>query len=581
MSLGRHLLFLAVLVGGALGLSGRVAYLQLHASSELLRREGQDRFLRTAHVPVHRGMITDRRGEPLAVSTPVRSVWVNPELLARAGVRLRGRLTELLALSSGDLNARLRERAAQRFLYLRRGISPALATRVAALKLPGVFVGEEYRRYYPVGAVAAHVTGFSDVDEAGQEGAELVYDEWLRGTPGSKKVVRDRLGRAVERVGRIEAARPGRNLALSLDLRLQHEAYVQLERAVSRHRARGGSLVLADVATGEILALVNQPSFNPNNRRSLRPDHFRNRAVTDLFEPGSTLKPFTVLSALLSGDYFSSTPVDTTPGEMRLAGHRISDIRNFGLLELRSVLIKSSNVGAARVALALPTELLWKGLRAAGLGSISETGFPGEVAGRLSPIEEWTPLHQATTAYGYGVSLSALQLAQAYAVLANDGVRVPLTFRRRTRPLPGQRVFPAAEVRQLRSMLEAATAPGGSGRRAAVPGYRVAGKTGTVHKAEAGGYAEHRYLSLFAGFAPAGAPRLVLVVMIDEPGAGEYFGGLVAAPVFAAVMGNALRLLGIRPEARPAPGVLYAGLPFSLVEPPLEGSPEARMEAAP
>jgi len=421
-----------------------------------------------------------------------------------------------------------------------------------ALGLPGVNLQREYRRYYPAGEVTAHVVGFTNIDDRGQEGLELAYDEWLRGTPGSKRVLRDRLGRVVRNVEQIRKPEPGRDLTLSLDRRIQYLAYRELKRAVFHHQARSGSLVILDVHTGEVLAMVNQPSFNPNDRRQFLPAQTRNRAVTDVFEPGSTIKPFTIAAALLSGRYRPNTLIDTSPGHYRLGRAVIRDDRDYGRINLTTVIQKSSNVGASKIALSLPDELLYRVQDSFGFGAVTGSGFPGEVGGLINDAGHWRRIEKATVAYGYGISVTALQLVRAYAALADDGRLHPVSFLRVTSPEPARRVLPARVARQIRRMLEAVVADGGTGTRARIAGYRVAGKTGTVKKAVAGGYSEDRYVSVFAGFAPASHPRLAMVVIVNEPRDGIYYGGLVAAPVFSRVMAGALRMLGVAPDAAPA-----------------------------
>jgi cell division protein FtsI (penicillin-binding protein 3) len=518
---------------------------------DFLRDHGDARALRVVAIPAHRGMITDRRGEPLAVSTTVNSVWATPRNLLGAGAALND-LANLLALAPDELRRLLAERRDREFVYLKRHIDPELAARVSALGLPGVNLQREYRRYYPAGEVAAHLIGFTNIDDVGQEGIELAYDAWLRGAPGAKRVLQDRMGRVMENVENIEAPRPGQDLALSIDRRIQYLAYRELKAAVLHHQARGGSIIVLDALTGEVLALASQPSYNPNNRGGLKADSLRNRALTDVFEPGSTLKPFTIAAALESGRYTPAQTVDTRPGHFKVSNHTIRDISNYGVIDVASVIKKSSNVGASKIALSLEPRWLWDVFQRVGLGRVTGSGFPGEAAGLLHPPGDWSELELATAAFGYGMSVTALQLAQAYMVLANDGLLRPVSLVRQDLPVTGQRVMSAAVVAQIRAMLESVTEPDGTGRHARVQGYRVAGKTGTVHKVGSGGYATDRYLSLFTGFAPASRPRLLLVVSIDEPQGSAYYGGQVAAPIFARVMEGALRLMNIPPDDLPA-----------------------------
>lgn len=556
----RSLVLLAVFALAIIALAARAV--QLHVlDGGFLTAQGDARHLRTVEVPAHRGMILDRHGESLAASTPVDSFWANPsEVLA--GGRL-GALADALELDRSRLDALLRERGDRTFVWLRRHMSPEEAQRVAALDIPGVHRVREYRRYYPAGEVASHVLGFTNVDDAGQEGMELAFDEWLRGEPGRKQVLRDRLGRTVADVQGIRQPRPGRDLHLSLDRRVQYLAYRELKAAVTEHGARGGSLVVLDARTGEVLAMVNQPAFNPNNRQGLSAERYRNRAVTDVFEPGSSFKPFVIAAALQSGRYDSASRVDTNPGALQVRGGTIRDVRNFGVIDIATLLMHSSNVGASRIALNLDPEQVWTSLQGFGFGQPTASGFPGEQAGMLNHFMQWREIGLATLSYGYGISATPLQLAQGYAVIAADGVRRPVTLlRQEGAPPEGERVLSAAVARDLRRLLEVSLGPDSTATGARVRGYRVAGKTGTARKSSAGGYALDRHTAAFAGMAPASNPRLVAVIVIDEPSRGAYYGGQVAAPVFGRVMSGALRLLDIPPDALPsAPAAVIAAGP--------------------
>lgn len=545
-------LVLTVLAGLGLVLVWRAVDLHV-LDKAFLQRQGDARHLRVVSIPAHRGMVLDRHGEPLAISTPVESVWAHPGELLKARARMP-ELAELLDMDRQWLERTLVERQERAFVYLRRHVDPGLAARVTALEVPGVGLQREYGRYYPLGEVTAQLLGVTNIDDVGQEGLELAYDEWLRGTPGSKRVIRDRLGRVVENLGSIGEPQPGRDLVLSIDRRIQYLAYRELKTAVQRHRARGGSAVVLDARSGEVLAMVNQPSVNPNNRGERRGDGFRNRAVTDVFEPGSSLKPFTIAAALESGQYAPGAQIDTAPGVLRVAGGTVRDVRNHGRIDLTTVLTRSSNVGASKIALSLPPADLWAVLDRLGFGNPGRSGFPGESAGLLKHHSRWQPLDHATLAFGYGVSVTALQLAQAYSVLAADGVWRPIAFLRHApeTAAPAQQVLSPETAQAVRNMLEGVVAPGGTGARAQVPGYRVSGKTGTVKKVGAEGYSPDRYQSIFAGMVPAGDPRLVMVVTVDEPRGDAYYGGEVAAPIFARVMAGALPLLDIAPEALPA-----------------------------
>ncbi|MBI1732213.1 MAG: penicillin-binding protein 2 [Gammaproteobacteria bacterium] len=546
----RRWFVLSVFAVSAVLLLARAVDLQVLRTG-FLREHGDARALRVVAVPAHRGMITDRNGEPLAISTPVDSVWVNPQEAGVAGQDPE-HLARALGMQAAELGGLLRERSGREFVYLRRQIAPEQAAQVAALKFPGVYQQREYRRYYPAGEITGHLLGFTNIDDTGQEGVELAFDEWLRGVPGSKRVLRDSLGRTIQDIENITPASPGRQLTLSIDRRIQYLAHRELKRAVIGHGARGGSLVVLDVASGEVMAMVSQPAFNPNNREKLRSDLYRNRAVTDLFEPGSTVKPFTIAAALESGLFRPDTPVDARPGRLRIGGHTISDLHDYGLLDVTGVIRKSSNVGASKIALAVGPQPIFDLYTALGFGRGTGSGFPGEGSGQLQNYRNWSELELATIGFGYGLSATTLQLAHAYAVLGSGGVVRPVSLLKVETPAPGSSAMDPDVARAVLAMLETVISAEGTGLRARVDGYRVAGKTGTVHKSEAGGYAENRYLSLFAGIVPAGAPRLVAVVVIDEPNEGVHFGGQVAAPVFAAVMRGAVRILDIPPDDTPA-----------------------------
>ena len=542
----RRYVLMGLMLTGFAVLAGRSGQLQL-LDREFLQGQGDMRHLRVVQVPAHRGMIVDRNAEPLAISTPVQSVWVNPKELV-ASPADRSRMARLLGLSADKLQRLLGQRQDREFVYLRRHIAPDRAQQVMSLDVPGVYLQQEYRRYYPAGEVAGHLLGFTNVDDAGQEGLELAYDDWLSGEPGAKRVVKDGRRHTIANIENIRSAHPGKILRLSIDRRIQYLAYRELKAAVSKHRARSGSVVVLDNRSGEVLALVNQPSFNPNNRKRLKPYKLRNRAVTDVFEPGSTMKPFVIASALESGLYQVSSKIKTSPGLFQVGVNTIRDMHDYGTLDLTGVIRKSSNVAASKIALALDPEMFWEGLSGAGLGMATASSFPGEADGYLSDFHRWRDIERATLAYGYGLSVTAIQLAQAYSVFANDGYRVPVTLLKREDPVQPQKVYSPKVARAVRRMMEEVVKKGGTAPLAAVPGYRVAGKTGTAHKSVAGGYADDRYLSVFAGMAPASAPRLVAVVVINEPSNGEHFGGIVAGPVFSSVMAGALRLLNVTPD---------------------------------
>ena len=535
---------------GALVLEGRILYLQL-VNKEFLTAQANDRHLRTVQISAHRGSITDRYGEPLAVSTPVDSIWANPQELKPALDRLP-ELARVLGQDEEWLARRITSNLDREFVYLQRHLQPSKSEQVLKLGLPGVGTLREYRRYYPAGEVTGHILGFTDVDDAGQEGLELEFDHWLNGQSGSKRVLQDRLGRVIEDVELISPARPGRDLRTSLDLRLQYLAYRELKLAVAEGKARSGSAVILDPASGEVLAMVDQPSYNPNDRSQYTPERYRNRAITDIFEPGSSFKPFVLAAALEDGNYTPTTIVDTSPGVLRVNNRVVLRETNLGRIDLTTVLALSSDVGTARVALTMEPQTIWHVLSGFGIGQLSQSGFPGESAGVLNDPQHWRAIGQATLSYGYGVAVTTLQLARAYAAIAANGVLRPVSMLALDEPPAGERVISAKTAESLRTMLEAVVSPRGTGERAAVKNYRIAGKTGTSRKADDGGYDEHRHTAVFAGMAPASHPRLVVVVVIDEPRGDQYYGGDVAAPVFSNIVSGALRVLAVPPDALPA-----------------------------
>jgi len=538
---------LVVFLGAFAVLVARSVYLQA-MKTEFLQEKGEARYSRVLEVPATRGRVLDRNGEALAVSTPVKSIWMIPADV-EASAETKRRLARLLGLDARELAKKLAE-TDHDFVYLKRQVSPDTAQKVDALGIPGVYQQPEYRRYYPGGEVAAHLIGFTGVDDAGQEGIELAYQSSLGGKPGSRRVIKDRLGRIVEDVESIRAAQDGKDLTLSIDSKIQSLAYGALSDAVASHRAKAGAIVALDVRTGEVLALANVPSYNPNNRSRLTGAQLRNRALTDSFEPGSTLKPFTIALALELGRISPTTLLQTGAGKLAIGGYTIHDAHKEDALTVAQVIEVSSNVGAAKIALELPREQMWEMFSRVGFGAPPALGFPGESAGKLRPWKTWRPIEQATMAYGHGIAVSLMQLAHAYTVFARDGELVPLTLLRADAPAHGVRVISAQTAREVRKMLELAVQPSGTGPRARIMGWRVAGKTGTAHKQENGGYAADKYVSSFVGFAPASAPRIVIAVMIDEPDVRrDYYGGLVAAPVFAQVMKGALRMLDVPHDA--------------------------------
>ena len=545
----RFYLVVAVMLCAALGVAGRVTYLYV-VDKDFLQHEGDIRMLRTAVIPAHRGLIKDRNNEPLAVSTPVTTIWANPKQLIGAQDQW-----PVLAKNLGTNETRLRNRILgnqnKQFIYLRRHMTPQRANEILKLDLPGVHGLTEYRRYYPAGEVAAHVVGFTNIDEKGQEGIELAYDNVLRGTSGKKRVVKDLHGRVVKDIGLIKNAAPGQDITLSIDLRAQYLAYRELLTAVKEYKAAAGTAVAIDIKTGEVLAMVNQPSYNPNNRTRKDVANFRNRAVTDLFEPGSTMKPFTVAAALESGRWKPESLVNTSPGIVKVGRKRISDSGNYGVIDVSTIIAKSSNVGVTKLALSLEPGAVSGMFERLGMGQPTGIGFPGESAGLLLAKERWRPIEVATLSYGYGLSATALQLAQAYAVLGDGGIKRQVSMLKTDQPSSQMRVIDESVANDVLAMLENVTSDKGTARRARVPGYRVAGKTGTVHKASGGGYDESHYISLFAGVAPVVNPRIALVVMVDDPKGENYYGGLVAAPIFSRIMAGLLRVKQVVPDGVP------------------------------
>jgi cell division protein FtsI (penicillin-binding protein 3) len=525
-------------------LAGRSLYLQ-SVEDEFLQGQGKARYARELEVPAHRGRILDRHGEALAISTPVKSLWAFPDKLEATPAQLAA-LAKLLETTPRALERRIA--AADDFVYLAKRIPPQTAERALALRIQGLYDENEYRRYYPAGEVAGHVVGFTGDRDAGQEGLELAQQATLGGHPGSRRVIINRRGDVVEDVASVREPQAGRDLVLALDSRLQYLAFRELKAAVELHRARAGGLVVLDSRTGEILALANWPAFNPNKVERDARDRMRNRALTDVFEPGSTLKPFTAAAALDAGVVTPATVLDTKKGALTIRGATIHDAHPAGDLTVEETIQKSSNVGAARMALMLPAQRFWQALSDAGFGAPARTGYPGEVSGRLRAARTWRPIEQATISYGHGISTNLVQLARAYTAFASDGELKPATLFKVDGPVEGRQVMKAETARAVRRMLEKATQPGGTAPKAQIVGYRVAGKTGTAHKLEAGSYT-NKYISSFVGFAPVSQPRLVVAVMIDEPSAGQHYGGAVAAPVFSAVTGAALRLLGVPADA--------------------------------
>jgi len=554
----RHRFLLLLFAAIALGLLVRAIDLQV-LRQDFLQNQGDVRQQRVVTTAAHRGMVLDRNGEALAVSTPVDAVWGNPKKLFLSP-EAWPQLAAILELPLATIRQKITENKKRGFVYLKRLVTPALGQQVMALKIAGVGLKREYYRYYPAGEVASHVVGFTNIDDQGQEGLELAFDRWLTGVPGRKLIVQDRLGRPVGDLEQLTVAQPGKDLTLSIDKRLQYLAYRELKATVQKYQARSGSVVIMDVHTGEVLAMVNQPSYNPNNRSERRSAALRNRAVTDVLEPGSTIKPLTVVAALESGKYRTDSRIQTSPGWFMVNALTVQDSHDYGLLDLTGIIRKSSNVGVSKIALSLAPEQLWDVFTRLGLGRDSGSGFPGEASGFLSHHGQQGKVKRATMSYGYGLSVTPLQLVRAYSAMAADGVLPAVSFQKLAQASKGQRVISRRTAQVISQMLTSVVGKGGTGRRAKVVGYQVAGKTGTVRKSASGSYAKDRHTALFTGFAPVSNPRLAAVVVINEPQGKKYYGGQVAAPLFSKVMSGALRLLNVLPDDLPPASLEYASI---------------------
>lgn len=542
----RYPIALVVLGLAALILSGRM--IQLHiADRTFLQEQGDARSVRIDSIPGYRGMIRDRNGEPLAVSTPVTTIWANPRHFKADDMELK-ELARRLKLSLPFLKEKMKRAEGKGFIYLKRHMIPHEAREVLDLRIRGLYAQHEYKRYYPAHEMVAHLIGFTNIDDKGQEGLELTFDEALAGEPGQKKILKDRRGHVFRDLQVIKAPQPGQTLDLTIDLKLQFMAYRELKAAVDQHKAKSGAVVMLDARSGEVLAMVNQPSFNPNDRSGLDVAALRNRAMIDLFEPGSTVKPLTIAAAINSGQYKVTDSIDTSPGYMRLGGSSIRDFRNYGMLSMTRIITKSSNVGVARIALSMAEDTVANFLQQLGMGQTTGTGFPGEGVGTLVIPKAREKARIATMAYGYGLAVTSLQLAQAYQVLANNGLKKHISLVKGMDGIPDEQVMSPDTARAVVEMMETVTQQGGTGTRAAVPGYRIAGKTGTVHKVSAAGGYDNEYMAVFAGVAPVSDPRIVMVIWVDSPSGQEYYGGEVAAPIFGRIMGNALRYLNVRPD---------------------------------
>ena len=549
----RHYMVLALFLLALGGVAARGGFLALTAERDFLRGQGEARAVRVVDIPVHRGMIFDRNGEPLAVSAPMNYVWTDPRLASFTSGDL-ARLGDALDIAP-EVLARRTAAESRRFAYLARRVPPHVAKEVAALDIAGVHIGRSSHRFYPAGETSAHVVGRTDIDDVGQEGVELAFDAALTGAPGAKRVLRDRTGRALRNLAYLRAPKRGEDLHLSLDLRLQFLAYRELKAAVQHHGASSGSLVMLDAADGRLLALANQPSFNPNDWTRRGSAGVRNRAVTDVYEPGSTIKPLTVLAALESGLYSAETEVDTSPGRLRIGSKTIEDPLDRGTITVARILAKSSQVGIAKMALELPPEAVFGALQRAGFGDYTGCRLPGEAIGQLSAADLDKPIGRAALAYGYGLAVSPLQLARAYLTLASGGLKKDVSVLRDSESAPAERVFESEKVAEVTTMLRGVLARDGTAPKGKPPGYSAAGKTGTVRRVTAGGYDDSSHIAYFAGFAPAETPRIVMVVVVDQPQRGLIGGGDVAAPVFGRVAARALRLLGVPPSGDPEPGI--------------------------
>lgn len=546
LSLWRSRLLFGLLVLGLLGLIGRAVYLQgMH--HDFLQEKGESRYSRIVAMNADRGMITDRNGQILAISSPIASIYVDPKVVKITPEQLK-QLSILLEVNGKDIDERI-NRKNSRFVYLKRQVVPDIAEKIVKLKIPGIYLTHESKRYYPEGEFAAHVLGFTDINDEGQEGVERGWQQTLAGELGSRRVIKDNKGRIIEDIENIRLPKQGQDLILSIDRRIQYRAHAELKEAVKLNKAKAGSIVVLDAQTGEILALTNLPVYNPNNRSTISNEKIRNRALIDTFEPGSTLKPFTVAIAMEVGKVNSNTVMQTSPGMLQVGRRTIRDVNNKGELTVAQVIQQSSNVGTAKIALSLPPQAMWEMFNRSGFGILTNSGFPGEASGILRSYNTWRPIEQATMSYGHGISTSLMQLARAYTIFTSAGELKPISLLKQNMPVRGQRVISRDTALAMNYMLEMATKPGGTAPLAQINGYRVAGKTGTAHKLIDGQYAKKHYISTFVGYAPASNPRLIIAVMIDEPSAGKYFGGAVAAPVFSKVMSSALHIMNIPPDA--------------------------------
>ncbi len=557
----RSKFIVAAIALGFVGLAGRAAYVQVFGNA-FFQRQGEVRFARTLELPANRGRILDRNGLILASSVVAQSIWAIPEDIDRDPDKLK-QLARLLAMPLSELNKKIEDED-KTFVWLKRQVDESVAQQIVALGIKGVYQRREYKRKYPEGEAAAHVVGFTNVENIGQEGVELAFDKDLAGRPGSRRVIKDRLGRVVEDVGEQVPPVDGRDLQLSIDSKVQFFAYQKLRDAVQVNKAKAGSVVVLDSITGEVLALANYPSYQPERRQNLSGEQLRNRAITDMFEPGSTMKPITVAAALEAGRVTPNTVIETGPGKYNIGGFTISDTHNYGSLTVEGVIQKSSNVGALKISQKMSPREMWDTYTALGYGQKPQLQFPGAVTGRLRPWKTWRPIEQATMAYGYGLSASLFQMAHSYTAFAHDGQIIPTTMLKSNEPVTGIKVFSVQNAAAIRKMLQMAAGPGGTGQKAQTVGYSVGGKSGTAHKQVGKGYASNKYRSWFTGMAPIDKPRIVVAVMIDEPSAGQYYGGAVAAPVFSEVVQQTLRMMAVEPDMAVKPQIVVQAVEESF-----------------
>ncbi len=553
----RSRFIVAMIALGFAGLAGRAAYVQVFDNA-FFQRQGEVRFARTLELPANRGRILDRNGLILASSVPAASIWAIPEDVDQDDPEVRAKLKDLaklLAMPLADLQSRLADED-KSFVWIKRQLDWELGQKIAALNIKGIYQRKEYKRQYPEGEPAAHVVGFTNVEDHGQEGMELAFNSLLAGKPGSRRVIKDRLGRVVEGVGEVVPPVDGKDMQLSIDSKVQFFAYQKLRDQVAAHKAKAGSVVVLDAVTGEVLALANYPSYEPNKRQNLTGEQLRNRALTDTFEPGSTMKPFTIALALETGRVKPGTIIDTTPGRLTITGSTISDTHNYGVLTVEGVIQKSSNVGTTKIAMQMPAREMWETFSAAGFGQKPQIDFPGSVSGRLRPYKTWRPIEQATMSYGYGLSASLFQMARSYTVFAHDGQIIPATLLKADHAATGVPVFSPKTAAAVRKMLQMAAGPGGTGQKAQTVGYSVGGKSGTARKQVGKSYSSGKYRAWFTGMAPIDQPRIIVAVMIDEPSNGVYYGGAVAAPVFSEVVQQTLRMMGVQPDMDVKPQIV-------------------------